>query len=162
MGKANPTATATPTTSPGTGAARRSVGADLFAAVQSAGGGRGLLPMAPGQLIRQSRPQPSRVLVPPGLKAIGTVPPNGYEVRAGVLTPVVTRDTKVNPKVPLKLRQTFVEKLFAAWRDNAELEPMVALVKALRTEQTMYAQAAGKIDYRAAALTNLSDAKKGK
>jgi len=99
------------------------------------------------------------VLVPPGMKAIGTVKPNGYVcLPNGTLRPRVTFDNK--PKVPLKLRQTSVEKLFDAWKDIQKMPVMEALVKALRVEQTMYAQAAGKIDYRAAAITHLSNAKR--
>lgn len=149
--------------------ARRSVGDDLFAAVRNANSSGGLLPTT---LVRAAarRPPPttsnvatvSGVLIPPLMKAIGTVPPNGYMKTGDGLKPVVTKDPKVNPKVPLKLRQNFAEKLFAAFQNNAHapLEPMDALIKTLRMEQTMYAQAAGKIDYRAAALTNLTEAKK--
>ena len=120
------------------------------------GGSRSLLPMVPS-LMSRARPNP-RVMFPPGIEAIGTVRPNGYEMTPAGLKPVVTPDSKIPPKVPMKLRQTTTEKLFAAWRDKQKLPEMDALVRALRAEQTMFAQAAGKIDYRAAAITQLQSA----
>ncbi len=92
------------------------------------------------------------------LKAIGNVPANGYmETSSGKLRPVVTHDPR--PKVPHKLRQTTIEKIFEAWRDVKKLPLMEALLKALRTEQTMYAQSATRLDYRAAATVTLKQAK---
>eukprot|EP00171_Calliarthron_tuberculosum_P008864 IDg8864t1 len=55
--------------------------------------------------------------------------------------------------------QNTIEKLNEAWRDSKKMDPMEALVKSLRAEQTMYAQAAGKADYRSAATSTLRDAK---
>lgn len=128
---------------------------------------RGLLPLVPSLQRNNSyrngggNSAPGDVLVPPGMKAIGTVKPNGYVMLPdGSVRPRVTFDPK--PKVPLKLRQTTAEKLFEAWKDIQKMPAMEALVKALRVEQTMYAQAAGKIDYRAAAITHLSGAKRNK
>lgn len=95
----------------------------------------------------------------PGSEVIGGVRPNGYTVsRQGVVKPVITFNPK--PKVPHKLRQTSVEKLFEAWKDNQKLVEGEALAKALRTEQEMYSTADGRVDYRAAVTVKLKDIRK--
>lgn len=95
----------------------------------------------------------------PGSEVIGGVRPNGYTVsRQGVVKPVITFNPK--SKVPHKLRQTSVEKLFEAWRDNQKLVEGEALAMALRTEQEMYAAANGRVDYRAAVTVKLKDVRK--
>ncbi|CAN8069088.1 unnamed protein product [Agarophyton chilense] len=95
----------------------------------------------------------------PGSEVIGGVRPNGYTVsRQGVVKPVITFNPK--PKVPHKLRQTSVEKLFEGWRDNQHLSEGEALAKALRTEQEMYAAANNRVDYRAAVTVKLKEIRK--
>lgn len=92
------------------------------------------------------------------VSAIGSVQPNGYIDKGdGTLKPIVTLDPR--PKVPMKLRQTTIDKLFEAWKSCAKYSMYDALVKALRTEQTMYAQSASRENYRSAALTTLKQAK---
>lgn len=138
--------------------ARRSASSDGLPRSTLGGSGRSLLPMTPS-LAGRSRPNLG-VLFPPGIDAIGTVKPNGYQITANGLKPVVTPDHKVPPKVPLKLRQTAAEKLFAAWRDKQKMAEMDALVRALREEQRMFASAAGKSDYRASSIAQLISANK--
>lgn len=92
----------------------------------------------------------------PGLEAIGSVPPNKYSLSSdGKPRPVVTFDAR--PKVLHKLRQTIADKLFETWRDWKKMEDMDALVRALVTEQKLYANATNKVDYRAAATVALKD-----
>lgn len=122
-----------------------------------------ILPVVPGLVRRGSAPnsavRTTGVLIPEGLKPLGTVPANGYKIMDSGPKPVVTMDPMPNPKVPYKLRQTSADKMFEAWRDYKKLPVMEALVKALRSEQATYAQAAGRADYRSAVQSMLKDAK---
>lgn len=119
-----------------------------------------------GHPVSESRgmiPLPSstgiKVKYVPGSEIIDGVRPNGYTVSIdGVVKPVVTFNPK--PKLPHKLRQTSVEKLFEAWRDNAKATEGDALARALRTEQEMYAKAKTRTDYRAAVTKKLKDLRK--
>lgn len=95
----------------------------------------------------------------PGSEIIRGVRPNGYTVsREGVVKPVVTFSPK--PKLPHKLRQTSVEKLFEGYRDIKKLAEADALARALREEQEMYADAKGRVEYRAAVTVRLKDVRK--
>lgn len=122
-----------------------------------------ILPVVPSFLRRGAAPaaavKTTGVFIPEGLGPIGQVPANGYRNTNQGLAPVVTMDPMPNPKVPYKLRQTTAVKLYEAWRDCKKMNPMEALVKSLRAEQTMYAQAAGRADYRSAATSTLKEAK---
>lgn len=92
----------------------------------------------------------------PGSEIIKGVRPNGYTVsREGVVKPVVTFSPK--PKLPHKLRQTSCEKIFELLRGVKKLAEGEALSEALRTEQVMYADAPGRVEYRAAVTTMLKD-----
>lgn len=95
----------------------------------------------------------------PGSETIKGVRPNGYTVsRDGLVKPVVTFSPK--PKLPHKLRQTSVEKLFEGYRDNKKLTEGDALARALRAEQEMYADATGRVDYRGAMTVRLKEIRK--
>lgn len=95
----------------------------------------------------------------PGSETIDGVRPNGYTVsRTGIVKPVVSFSPK--PKLPHKLRQNSVEKLFEAWRDHARFVEGEALSKALRTEQELYAECSGRVDYRAAVTVKLKEIRK--
>lgn len=95
----------------------------------------------------------------PGSEIVKGVRPNGYTVsRDGVVKPVVTFSPK--PKLPHKLRQTSVEKLFEGYRDNKKLTEGDALARALRAEQEMYADARGRVDYRGAMTVRLKEIRK--
>lgn len=95
----------------------------------------------------------------PGSEIVKGVRPNGYTVsRDGVVKPVVTFSPK--PKLPHKLRQTSVEKLFEEYRDKKKLTEGDALARALRAEQEMYADAADSVDYRAAVTVKLKEIRK--
>lgn len=95
----------------------------------------------------------------PGSKTIDGVRPNGYTVsNEGVVKPVITFNPKT--KLPYKLRQTCVERLFEAWRDSQHLVEGEALEKALRTEQEMYAECTGRVGYRSGISMKLKEIRK--
>lgn len=97
-----------------------------------------------------------RVKYVPGSEIIKGVRPNGYTVsREGVVKPMVTFTPK--PKLPHKLRQTSCEKIFELLRDVKKLAEGEALSEALRTEQVMYADTPGRVEYRAAVTMMLKD-----
>lgn len=105
-------------------------------------------------------PRPSttgvKVKYIPGSKVINGVRPNGYTVSvAGVVKPVATFCPK--PKLPHKLRQVSLEKMFEALRDVKRLPEGEALADALRMEQEMYAESPGRVEYRAAVTTRLKE-----
>lgn len=117
---------------------------------------------APGSIAaaRRARLEGPTVHFVANLSAIGSVQPNGYiDKGGGELKPVVTHDPR--PKVPHKMRQTTIDKLFEVWKEQEKLPMEQALVKALRTEQTMYAQSATRENYRSAAITTLQEARRG-
>lgn len=90
----------------------------------------------------------------PGSKTVQGVKPNGYTVsKGGVVKPVAVFSPP--GKVPLRFRQTGLEKLFSAWRDEKKLAEAEALQLALQTEQEMYANSSSKVDYRAALMSKL-------
>lgn len=92
----------------------------------------------------------------PGSKSINGVEPNGYTVSSsGEVCPKITNVFR--PKVLLKMRQTAVEGLFKAWKDDAKLCEADALQKCLQTEQEIYAGCASRIDYRAAMVGKLKE-----
>lgn len=96
----------------------------------------------------------------PGSSAIDGVEPNGYTVSdRGVVKPVVTFTNR--PRVPLRIRQGILEKLFAVWRNERHASDAVALQNSLRTEQEIYARSAGLVEYRAAMLSKLKAIRSG-
>lgn len=95
----------------------------------------------------------------PGSEIIRGVRPNGYTVsRTGVVRPVVTFNPK--PKLPHKLRQTSVEKIFEGLRDVKKMAEAESLSQALRAEQEIYAESLSRVDYRAAVTVKLRDIRK--
>lgn len=132
----------------------------------SGGVGNGVAAL-PSHLVRgnsstetDSKPAPStsgqHVQYVPRAETIDGVRPNGYTVgRDGKVRPVVTFNPQ--PKLPHKLRQTSLEKLFEGWRDFRKEKEADALATALRTEQEIYASASGRVDYRAAVTVKLKE-----
>ena len=95
----------------------------------------------------------------PGSQIIDGVRPNGYTVsQDGVVKPVVTFNPK--SKLPHKLRQNSVEKLFEAWRDVKKLPEGEALSNALHAEQVFYANSADRGQYRGAITVKLKEIRK--
>lgn len=96
----------------------------------------------------------------PGSKTINGVRANGYTVTdKGVVKPIVTFTSK--PKVPHKLRQTSLNKMFSVWTTERKVADADALEKSLQTEQELYAQAAGRSEYRGAMVSKLKDIRSG-
>lgn len=147
--------------------ARTTDGPLSIAALRNAAPKGERVPSAPPRLAASSSepmmPLPSagemRVKYVPGSEVINGVRPNGYTVsRQGIVKPVVTFTAR--QKLPHKLRQVSVERLFEVLRDVKKVSEANALSQALETEQKTYANAKGRVDYRAAMTGMLRESRK--
>lgn len=92
----------------------------------------------------------------PGSQDINGVRPNGYTVSLeGEVKPVVTFCSK--PKLPHKLRQNAAERMFAVLQSEKNQPEADALAEALRTEQELYAESPGRVEYRSSLTTKLRE-----
>lgn len=97
----------------------------------------------------------------PGSQPINDVPPNGYTVTStGVVRPLVTFTNR--PRVPYKLRQFVLLKIFEAWCEQEKTSEAVALQNSLQTEQETYARSASRVEYRTAMMAKLKSIREGR
>lgn len=102
------------------------------------------------------RSSKSEVQFVPGSQSINGVEPNGYVVSAkGEVLPKVTLAARL--KVPIKFRQSSLERLFKAWKDDAKVSEADALQNCLKTEQEIYAGCTSHINYRAVMVGKLKE-----
>lgn len=113
-----------------------------------------------GAASKSGKTSQSDVQFVPGSKSIKGVEPNGYTISdRGEVHPKVTLAART--RVPLKVRQTALDSLFKAWKDDAKASEADALQNCLQTEQEIYAGCAGRIDYRAAMAGKLKEIRTG-